>query len=77
MNADEQRRYLAQADAVATASAVKSGKITAKTVVNATLERIADRDNALNCFTTITAESALADAEKIDSAIANNENPGP
>ncbi|MCC3530937.1 MAG: AtzE family amidohydrolase [Microcoleus sp. PH2017_22_RUC_O_B] len=76
MNADE-RKFLAQADAVATASAVKSGKITATAVVNAALERIADRDNTLNCFTAITAESAIAAAEKIDNAIVNNENPGP
>ncbi len=76
MNADE-RKFLAGADAVATASAVKSGKIAATAVVNAALERIADRDNTLNCFTAISAESALAAAEKIDNAIANNENPGP
>lgn len=66
-----------QADAVATAAAVKCGKITATAVVTATLERIADRDKTLNCFTSITADSALAAAENIDNAIANNENPGP
>ncbi|TAG71015.1 MAG: AtzE family amidohydrolase [Oscillatoriales cyanobacterium] len=76
MNADE-RKFLAGADAVATASAVKSGKIAATAVVNAALERIADRDKTLNCFTAITAKSAIAAAEKIDNAIANNENPGP
>lgn len=76
MNADE-RKFLAGADAVATASAVKSGKIAATAVVNAALERIADRDKTLNCFTAITAETAIAAAEKIDNAIANNENPGP
>ncbi|MCC3409489.1 MAG: AtzE family amidohydrolase [Microcoleus sp. PH2017_10_PVI_O_A] len=76
MNADE-AKFLAGADAVATASAVKSGKIAATAVVNAALERIADRDQTLNCFTAITAESAIAAAEKIDNAIARNENPGP
>ncbi|MCC3411532.1 MULTISPECIES: AtzE family amidohydrolase [unclassified Microcoleus] len=76
MNADE-AKFLAGADAVATASAVKSGKIAATAVVNAALERIADQDKTLNCFTAITAESAIAAAEKIDNAIANNENPGP
>ncbi|MEG5029155.1 AtzE family amidohydrolase [Microcoleus sp. AT8-B1] len=76
MNAEE-RKFLAQADAVATASAVKSGKITATAVVTAALERIADRDNVLNCFTAITASSALAAAENIDNSIANNQNPGP
>ncbi|MCW6052704.1 AtzE family amidohydrolase [Lyngbya sp. CCAP 1446/10] len=76
MNADE-AQFLAKADAVATASAVKSGKITATAVVTAALERIADRDKTLNCFTAITAESAIAAAEMIDNAIARHENPGP
>jgi AtzE family amidohydrolase len=76
MNVSE-RRFLAEADAVATASAVKSGEITAKLAVTTALERIANRDQALNCFTTITADSALVAAENIDNLIANNENPGP
>lgn len=74
MNADV---FLDKADAVATAAAVKSGKITATASVNAALERIAVADRTFNCFTNVTADRALADAEKIDSAIANNENPGP
>ncbi|MEZ2226013.1 MAG: AtzE family amidohydrolase [Microcoleus sp.] len=74
MNADV---FLDKADAVATAAAVKSGKITATAAVSAALERIAVADRTFNCFTNVTAESALADAEQIDSAIANNENPGP
>lgn len=74
MNADV---FLDKADAVATAAAVKSGKITATASVNAALERIAVADQTFNCFTNVTADRALADAEKIDSAIANNENPGP
>ncbi|MEG3843539.1 AtzE family amidohydrolase [Microcoleus sp. herbarium14] len=74
MNADV---FLDKADAVATAAAVKSGKITATAAVSAALERIAVADRAFNCFTRVMAESAIADAEKIDNAIANNENPGP
>ncbi|XZN92399.1 MAG: AtzE family amidohydrolase [Microcoleus sp.] len=74
MNADV---FLDKADAVATAAAVKSGKITATASVNAALERIAVADRTFNCFTNVMADRALADAEKIDSAIANNENPGP
>ncbi len=76
MNADE-HRFLAEADAIATGSAVKSGKLKAKVAVTAALERIADRDRTLNCFTAVFTESALAEAEKIDAAIANNANPGP
>ena len=74
MNADV---FLDKADAVATAAAVKSGKITATVAVSAALERIAVADRAFNCFTNVMVDRALADAEKIDNAIANNENPGP
>jgi len=73
MNADV---FLERADAVATAAAVKSGKVTATQAVSAALERIAVKDKAFNCFTAITASSALAAAENIDSSIANNQNPG-
>lgn len=76
MNAEE-RRYLATADAIATASAVNSGKIAAQVAITAALERIADRNPTLNCFTAIFVESALAEAEKIDESIARHENPGP
>lgn len=73
MNLDQ----LQQADAIATATAVKTGKITAKAIITATLNRIATKDSTLNCFTTLTADTAFADADKIDSAIALNQNPGP
>ena len=45
-------------------------------VAKAALQRIAARDNELNCFTTVTAETALADAERIDREIAQGKNPG-
>src|SRR4028118_2026967 len=77
MYADERRCFLERADAVATAAAVKAGKVTATLAVSAALERIAVKDKAFNCFTAITASSALAAAENIDSLIANNQNPGP
>lgn len=74
MNADV---FLERADAVATAAAVKCGKVTATEAVSAALERIAVKDKAFNCFTAITASRALAAAENIDSSIANNQDPGP
>ncbi|MGH8000065.1 MAG: AtzE family amidohydrolase [Brasilonema sp.] len=67
---------LEQADAVAIASVVRSGKVSAVEVAKAALQRIAARDNQLNCFTTITADTALADAERIDREIAQGKNPG-
>ena len=46
MNADERRCTLDKADAVATAAAVKRGKVTATEAVSAALERIAVKDKA-------------------------------
>jgi len=67
---------LEKADAVAIAAAIRAGEITAKAVVSAALERIAVRNEAFNCFTAVTADTALRDAQKIDQAIAQGENPG-
>jgi len=63
-------------DAVSIATTVKQGQIKAVEVVKAALDRIAARDNQLNCFTTVTAETALKDAELIDAKIAKGNNPG-
>ena len=68
---------LAQADAVATAAAVRSGQVSAVEVVSAALTRIEALDSKLNCFTAVTAQTALADAEQIDRAIAVGQDPGP
>ncbi|QDL11601.1 AtzE family amidohydrolase [Brasilonema octagenarum UFV-E1] len=67
---------LEQADAVAIAAAVREGKVSAVEVTKAALQRIAARDNELNCFTTITADTASRDAERIDREIAQGKNPG-
>lgn len=68
---------LDQADAVATAAAIREGQISAVEVVTAALARIKARDKALNCFTAVTAQTALANAEEIDRAIAAGVDPGP
>jgi 1-carboxybiuret hydrolase len=67
---------LQKADAIAIATAIRSGEIRAQAVVTAALERIAANNEAFNCFTAVTPETALADAEKIDRAIARGETPG-
>ncbi len=67
---------LEQPDAVAIAAAVREGKVSAVEVAKAALQRIAARDNEINCFTTVTAETALADAQRIDREIAQGKNPG-
>ncbi|WP_220181688.1 AtzE family amidohydrolase, partial [Fischerella thermalis] len=45
-------------------------------VTQAALQRIAARDRELNCFTTVTADAALADAEKIDHEVKQGKNFG-
>jgi AtzE family amidohydrolase len=63
-------------DAISIVTEVQSRKVTAVEVVRTTLERIQARNGELNCFTTVTAETALADAAKIDNQIAAGQNPG-
>lgn len=64
------------ADAVTIATAVRAQQVSAVEVAIATLDRIAARNQALNGFTTVTTETALADAAKIDRAIASGRDPG-
>ncbi|MTJ47520.1 AtzE family amidohydrolase [Dolichospermum sp. UHCC 0259] len=63
-------------DAVSIAENVLSGQVSAVDITQAALTRIADRNNQLNCFTNITAETALQDAANIDQEIAAGKNPG-
>ncbi len=64
---------LKQADAVATATAIRTKAVSAKEVITASLERIAAHNEALNCFTTVTSDTALATAEQVDQKIAKGE----
>ncbi|MFN6482058.1 MULTISPECIES: AtzE family amidohydrolase [unclassified Nostoc] len=63
-------------DAVSIAAAVREGKVSAVDVTKAALARIATQNHLFNCFTTITAETALTDAALIDKEIAQGNNPG-
>ena len=63
-------------DALAIASAVRAGRVRARDVAAAALERIGKRDGAINSFTAVTADSALRDAERIDAAVAAGMDPG-
>jgi len=60
---------LEKADAVGIATAIKASEISAREVLSAALEQIAVHNEAFNCFTAVTADTALADAEQIDKAI--------
>ncbi|MBF2001519.1 MAG: AtzE family amidohydrolase [Synechococcales cyanobacterium M58_A2018_015] len=66
----------AGADAVATATAVRTGVVSAQVVVQAALDRVASHDNALNSFTAVLTEQALAEAAAIDQALERGEDPG-
>ncbi len=65
------------ADATQIATQVRSQAITAQTTTAAALAQIAARDPALNCFTTVLADQAMADAVGVDQAIAAGQDPGP
>ncbi|MGG6270279.1 AtzE family amidohydrolase [Leptolyngbya sp. AN03gr2] len=63
-------------NAVQLAEAIRRQEVTAKAIVFETLERIAALNPVLNCFTTVTDEAAIAQAEAIDRAIASGTDPG-
>ncbi|HET6153488.1 MAG TPA: amidase [Marmoricola sp.] len=54
-----------------------SGELSAVTALEASLDRIATRDPGLNAFSMILADSARADAVRLDAALAAGEQPGP
>ncbi|MEO6339497.1 MAG: AtzE family amidohydrolase [Caulobacteraceae bacterium] len=59
------------------AMAVRSGKLKAANVAEQALARVADRDPAINAFTAVLAERAMADARAVDAAVAAGRDPGP
>jgi AtzE family amidohydrolase len=63
-------------DAVSIAQSVRDRQVSAVDVTQSALERIAARNDELNCFTAVIAEMALLDAARIDSDVALGKNPG-
>jgi 1-carboxybiuret hydrolase len=61
----------------AVAAAVSARRLSARSVIEATLARIAGADPRINAFTDVTAERALAGAKAIDRRIAAGEAVGP
>jgi 1-carboxybiuret hydrolase len=59
------------------AAAVRSGRVSAQSVIEATLARIRNRDPLLNSFTAVTEKRALARARAIDEARAEGKKLGP
>ncbi|MEM9275474.1 MAG: AtzE family amidohydrolase [Cyanobacteria bacterium P01_F01_bin.143] len=63
-------------DAVAIAQKIREGEITAREIIDQTLNQIDQRNGKLNCFTSVTRERAIAEAIKIDQIIAQGDDPG-
>src|SRR5262249_3978027 len=64
-------------DALAIAAAVREGRIAARDVAAAALERIRLGDPAINAFTAVIAAAALAEAARVDERVAAGVDPGP
>ncbi|MEO1111696.1 MAG: AtzE family amidohydrolase [Pseudomonadota bacterium] len=56
--------------AVDIAHAVGNGRLSAKDVAEASLAQIENRNPVVNAFTDVTAETTLADAQRVDDAVA-------
>lgn len=67
---------LLRSDALTIANAVRAKEITATAVAEATLAQIEKQDSALNSFTAVLADQALAAAAAVDRAIAAGDDPG-
>jgi AtzE family amidohydrolase len=64
-------------DAVGIAAAVRSGELSAVAAAERALAAIAARDAAVNSFTAVVADRALADARRVDAQVAAGIDPGP
>jgi aspartyl-tRNA(Asn)/glutamyl-tRNA(Gln) amidotransferase subunit A len=61
----------------AIAAAVRAGALSAVDVLEVHLRRIAERDPELHAFNLVTADTARAQAEAVDAAVADGRDPGP
>lgn len=68
---------LAAGPALTIAAAVRGGEVSARAIVEATLERIAQADPLLTAFTHVASERARARADALDAARAKGEALGP
>jgi len=64
-------------DAATIAQAVRTREVSAREIARDALGRIAASNGAINAFTDITAERALAEADAVDATIAAGGDPGP
>ncbi|GJE57004.1 AtzE family amidohydrolase [Methylobacterium thuringiense] len=66
----------ATASAATIATSVSAGSVSARTIVSAALDRIGRIDPAVNAFTDVLADRALARADRLDTARGRGEAPG-
>jgi 1-carboxybiuret hydrolase len=64
-------------DGLALVAAIRARRVSARAVTEMALARVADRGAAVNAFTAVLAEQALADADRVDGALAAGRDPGP
>ena len=77
MTARMSRADYVASDGVGLSAAVRAGRVSARAVAEAALAQIATRGPAVNAFTTVLAEQARADADRVDAAIAAGGDAGP
>ncbi len=77
MTAGMSRADYVASDGVGLSAAVRVGRVSARAVAEAALAQIATRGPAVNAFTTVLAEQARADADRVDAAIAAGGDAGP
>jgi aspartyl-tRNA(Asn)/glutamyl-tRNA(Gln) amidotransferase subunit A len=63
--------------AIAIAADVRSGRRSARDVLEQHLAQIDARESDVHAFNLVTADAARARADEIDAAVARGENPGP
>jgi AtzE family amidohydrolase len=63
--------------AAAIAQSVRSGKVSARSVAQAALDLIAQRDGAILAVNTVLTQRALSAADAVDAAVARGQDPGP
>jgi AtzE family amidohydrolase len=68
---------VAATDAVGIAADVRAGTVSAVEVAERALAAIAAGDDAINSFTTVLGDRALAEAARIDAVLASGGDPGP
>jgi AtzE family amidohydrolase len=64
-------------DGIGLIAAIRARRVSARAVTEAALAQVATRGPAINAFTTVLAEQARGDADRVDAALAAGGDPGP